>query len=68
MNAALILSIFLIWVMGCAICMAWFAAAKKHSDPRHCDVHEHPVADYLWPGLFAASLVAWILMRVAMAH
>jgi hypothetical protein len=68
MNTALIFSIFLIWVMSCAVCMAWFTAAKRRSDPHHCDIHEHPMANYLWPGLFAASLVAWILLRVAMAH
>ena len=68
MNAALILSILLIWVMSCAICMAWFTAAKRLSDPRYCEVHEPPLTDYLWIGIFGASLVAWILIRVGMAH
>ena len=68
MNAALILSILLIWVMSCAVCMAWFTAAKRHSDPRHCGVHDPPAAGYLWLAVFALGLIAWIAIRVIMAH
>lgn len=68
MNLALILSILLIWVMVCAIGMAWFTAAKRQSDPRHYPVHDHSVAGYLWVGVFVLSLVAWILIRITAAH
>jgi hypothetical protein len=68
MNAALIFSILLIWVMSCAVCMAWFTAAKRHSHPRHSGAHEDSLAAYLWIGVFAISLAAWMLLRLAMAH
>jgi hypothetical protein len=68
MSAALLLSIFLIWVMSCAVCMAWFTAAKRGSDPLHCEGHDGAVAGYLWAGVFAVSLIAWILIRMAVAH
>ena len=68
MNAAFVLSILLIWVMSCAVCMAWFTAAKRHPHPRHSGVHDHSLAGYLWIAVFAVSLVGWILLRVAMAH
>jgi hypothetical protein len=68
MSAALIFSILLIWLMVCAICMAWFTAARRQADPRHCQVHDQPVAGALWVGLFVASLAAWVAIRIAMAH
>lgn len=68
MSAALILSIFLIWLMVCAICMAWFTGAKRSSGPHHSAVSDQPWGTYLWAGLFTASLIAWICMRFAMAH
>lgn len=68
MNAALLLSGLLIWVMSCAICMALFTTAKRCSDPRFIEVREHSPTGNPWLVIFVLSFLAWTVTRIWMAQ
>ncbi|WP_367870844.1 hypothetical protein [Luteolibacter sp. Populi] len=64
MTATLIVSI----VLACAICMAWFGAARQHSDPRHYGDREGAGSGSFWILVFAICLAAWWIVRFWGTH
>ena len=59
----MILSILLIWVMACAVCMAWFGAALKHSYPPQRSIREDSGSSSFWILVFALSFAGLWLVR-----
>jgi hypothetical protein len=58
----MILSIILIWAMACAVCMAWFGAARRHSAPSQAAIREDG-STHFWIWVFALSFAAWGFVR-----
>jgi hypothetical protein len=59
----MILSIILIWVMACAVCMAWFGAACRRSEPHQAEIREDSGSSSFWILVFAVSFAALWMLR-----
>ncbi|WP_035609327.1 hypothetical protein [Haloferula sp. BvORR071] len=63
MSATLILSVVLIWVMACSICMLWFGNATRHTNPGHSEPPGHVSPAVFWGGVFALCSAGWLLVH-----
>ena len=63
MSATLILSVILIWVMACSVCMLWFGSATQRTNPRHSEVQGHSSTAVIWGAVFAACSAGWLLIQ-----
>jgi hypothetical protein len=64
----MILSIILIWAAACALCMAWFGAARRRSSPYHSAARHDSGAGAFWVGVFVLCLIALWAVWVWAGH
>lgn len=64
----LTLTVFLLWLMACSLCMAWFGAAKRRPFPYHGGTHGADAGRSFWLWTFAASCTALTVLWLWGAH
>ena len=68
MTGVLTLSVLLLWLMACALCMSWFGAAKRRPAPYHGRTHGDEEGSTFWLRVFILSCVALWALWVWAAH